>query len=1135
MTKLDPGIVRMIRQVRTRWRLKLLLRGMAYTGSAALALFIVLSFLVSGSGFAPAAVITLRVLGWGAVLAIAVRWLVLPLLRRPSDQQVALYIEEHEPSLRHSLVSALDGDAAASPALLRRTVEQAMQRMRAIDEGRTIERRELNVSGALLAAVAVFALALVAARPATLRYGAEALLNPLAPTAGAQPFPITVEPGDTTIPRGADAIVRARLGGFLAGGADVLVRTGADSLFVRVPMIAPTGDSTIFEVMLFTLRDDAEYFVESGDVRSRVHRISVADLPYVERLALEYRFPAYTNLPPQVVEEGGDIAALRGTTVLVTATPTVPVTGGRIVLDGGDPLPLRLDADGTLSGAIRVQRAGYYHVELDAGSGMIEGSPRYTIDALDDRGPSVRFTKPGRDSRPTSVDEVYVEAQADDDYGVAGMDLIYSVNGGEEQTVSIYSGRALDEVTAGHTLYLEEMDLEAGDLISYYARARDNSAGRPHEITSDIYFLSIRPFGRDYRQAEQAPPGGAAAGGEENGDLAQTQREIIAATFNVTRDQESMSAENRAENLNTIALAQERLREQVGTLAQRMRARGVTEDTAFRRIAEILPQAAEQMANAVQELRAGEPADALPSEQRALQHLQRAEAMYRDVQVAMQQGGGGGGGGAPNAEDLADLFELELDKLRNQYETVQQGQREETQEGVDATLERLRELARRQQQEIERQRRAAAQQSAQGGGSAAAQRQLAEETEEAARQLERLARENNRPDLQETARRLQDAADAMRRAAADQRSGSTAQGQAALERLRDARRRLEQNRANALEQEAEEARREVERLAQEQERVAEGMRGLPGQTGSARGERARELIEQKTEMADDLAELERQLDRMSGEARGQQNDASQELRSAADAIRDGELREMVEWSRNLTQPQAPPELIEEMEQRIAQGIEAVGERLDAARTALEETRADAGAEDAVERAAELARGLESLEVQARGAAEARENAGDQEGQEGEGGGEGAGRGEGSEQGQGGRQTGAPAGGGTPFGGATAGGADSERQLRSAMRERIAEAEALRQELLRRGVEAEQLEDVLSAMRELERSGALTDPETLARLGRDVVDGAKEVEFALRRALLAERDDAPRLRGTGQVAEDFRKLVEEYYRALARQP
>ena len=45
------------------------------------------------------------------------------------------------------------------------------------------------------------------------------------------------------------------------------------------------------------------------------------------------------------------------------------------------------------------------------------------IDVVDDRGPAVRITKPGHDTRPTTVEEVFVEASAEDDFGVARLEL----------------------------------------------------------------------------------------------------------------------------------------------------------------------------------------------------------------------------------------------------------------------------------------------------------------------------------------------------------------------------------------------------------------------------------------------------------------------------------------------------------------------------------------------------------------------------------------------------------------------------------------------------------------------------------------------------------------------------------------
>ena len=55
--------------------------------------------------------------------------------------------------------------------------------------------------------------------------------------------------------------------------------------------------------------------------------------------------------------------------------------------------------------------------------------------------------------------------RANDDYGVGDIRLVYSVNGGPEDTLSVFrtGGSPLSEVSTGHTLFLEEWELEPGD------------------------------------------------------------------------------------------------------------------------------------------------------------------------------------------------------------------------------------------------------------------------------------------------------------------------------------------------------------------------------------------------------------------------------------------------------------------------------------------------------------------------------------------------------------------------------------------------------------------------------------------------------------------------------------------------
>ena len=106
--------------------------------------------------------------------------------------------------------------------------------------------------------------------------------------------------------------------------------------------------------MLFDLAAPIEYFVEAEGVRSATYTLKVVELPYVQRLELEYHFPAYTGLPPQKIEDGGDIAVLRGTEVRVRAVPTMATSGGQVVLEKVGDVSLSAAADGALTGSFKV-------------------------------------------------------------------------------------------------------------------------------------------------------------------------------------------------------------------------------------------------------------------------------------------------------------------------------------------------------------------------------------------------------------------------------------------------------------------------------------------------------------------------------------------------------------------------------------------------------------------------------------------------------------------------------------------------------------------------------------------------------------------------------------------------------------
>ena len=466
--------------------------------------------------------------------------------------------------------------------------------------------------------------------PAYLRQGASALLLMAGDVLEASPYRIEVKPGSATVPRGSDQVITARVQGFESDKAELLIRKSVNTPFEHVPMVF-NNDTKTFEGILFDLPASIDYFVESGGVKSSVFTMHAAELPYVKQLEMEYIFPSYTGLAPRKIENGGDIAVLQGTQVRVRITPTMKSPAGRIMVDGESAIPLVLEG-GVFTGTIPVTKDGFYRVDLQGGpeNKLVNASPQYTIDVLEDQAPTVSIAKPGRDSTASPVEEFAVEARADDDFGVRQLELVYSVNGGPEQTKRLLdsSSRALPEVSAAHTFYMEELNVAPGDSVSYFARATDN-IGR--SISSDLYFVRVRKLDEQFRSAMSMGGGGGGGGGGnmQVDALSQQQREIISATHNIVRDRRTMTAAKLRESLVVVALSQSKLREQVEGLVSRMNSRLVEPDPAFQRIAELLPKAAEEMRAAETKLQAQAASDALPPENRALQQLQKAEEEYR--------------------------------------------------------------------------------------------------------------------------------------------------------------------------------------------------------------------------------------------------------------------------------------------------------------------------------------------------------------------------------------------------------------------------------------------------------------------------------------------------------------------------
>ena len=354
-------LVRVIRQVRSRWRLRILLFGAVIVLVGALAAVALASYGLQITKFSPQSVTWLRVAVFASFALLIGLWFVRPMRRKVSDLQVALYLEEHEPKLQQAILAAVDIDAARTDgrapdvpaAIVDKMVAQAIEKCQTTGAGSAVGRKSIQRAGVALGAIASLAVLALVVGPDFFRQGASALLVLSRSAEAASPYAIRVQPGDVEVPKGSDQTITARLANFRSNDVGVWVKAEGDDKFSRIPIVA-TNEPDKFEGMLFDVKKSLTYYIEADGVKSETYTMTVVELPAVSAIEMEYVYPAYTGLAPQKIEVGGDVAAIAGTEVRVKITSTMPTAGGRLRVDPSVESGLTVQPDGTLTGSFKV-------------------------------------------------------------------------------------------------------------------------------------------------------------------------------------------------------------------------------------------------------------------------------------------------------------------------------------------------------------------------------------------------------------------------------------------------------------------------------------------------------------------------------------------------------------------------------------------------------------------------------------------------------------------------------------------------------------------------------------------------------------------------------------------------------------
>ena len=896
--RLHDELLTLIGRVRRRWtafvRLRALARG-AFGAAAVLAVTAAVDRALRPEGLF---IVALMVVATALAVA-AVATAIWRMPRRPNDRQVARFIEERAAleglALDDALISAVDAvdrPAAAQPAFLSLMLDDILQRLRPVHPSVLVTGQEIRQraaaagagAGALLVVLAVtwpsFDRALTATR---LRF-----------------FPgsvtIQVQPGNARIPMGTSLHIRASVhdaSGDLRRLSPTLA-VFANGQQRAVPMTAAREG---FEYVIESVDRSFSYDISAGAARSSRYTVTALQAPRVERIDLHYVYPSFADLPPRDEQDGGDIYAPAGTRVHLRIHTDKPIAHGSMALSRSPALPLERSDDCTVEADLVLAKDDSYRIRLADDDGLTSrGEAEYFIRVMDDRPPDVRILRPSADQQITPLEEVPIEARADDDYGIDRFELVYAVAGGAEHIVPFerVTGTSIQKIGT-RLLPAEDLGVKPGDVITYYARARDVGRGkRSTEATSDIFFLEVKPFNQEFTAAESQA--GAGAADQQLESLIQAQKEIITSTWNVER---RAQAARSSEDIKAIAAAQAELKTraeaQLMTRSARGRVRAPAPQSAGQGTAE--PRATSgdaavtaltAMGKAVDQLSSDRTKEALAHEMTALNGLLQLQADVRRQQVT-QGAGAGNAWGNRVGQDLSALFDKELQRQqRTNYETRSAAEIKPDSDRQTSALDRIRDLAKRQEDLNRRQRELAAS----NLNPDEMKRQLEKLTREQIalrEQTEELLRRNGqggassqapskRPSSGEGSAQaqgngaLRDAADEMRSAANDLRreapDEAARNGERAAGQLRRLERQMQGESGAKSSPAGADLTLEAQQIAQEQHRIATEAGRLGRNAGTSVGDARRRLADEKEKLASRVDELAKNAEQLARDAAG---------------------------------------------------------------------------------------------------------------------------------------------------------------------------------------------------------------------------------------------------------------------------
>jgi collagen type III alpha len=422
-------------------------------------------------------------------------WLaVVPLVRRINDLFAAWVIEHQHPEFKNSLISALQlawrGELPGSMRAALTT--RAAGDLTLVDVRRTVDTRSAR-RAALVAAGAVLVFLIYAAlAPKPIMPSIRRALGFELPPPTRTQIVIEEPPADYKTFVGSPVRMVARVEGKQPAEACVQFSLDGGSTWLADQRLAlsppPTGrtvdprEHRRWRAVKSgrDVQQTMHYQFVAGDGRSEVRLLRVCPYPSVAQVTVRYEYPPYTGLAAREAE-GGNVDGIVGTLISVRMRTSVPADSPPTLAfrktDRGTLRSFALDDSGQhFVGRFRIEADDEYTIDYqDQGGTRNADSVVYTVRARPDRPPLVELRQPDDNITLSASDSLELGCEASDDFGLTEAMLEYQI---DERTGRVALAESLPAETRSlsivKTIPLSRLDVSPGDRVTWWVGVKDN-------------------------------------------------------------------------------------------------------------------------------------------------------------------------------------------------------------------------------------------------------------------------------------------------------------------------------------------------------------------------------------------------------------------------------------------------------------------------------------------------------------------------------------------------------------------------------------------------------------------------------------------------------------------------------------